>query len=249
LQNASNGRILREGMSAVIVGKPNVGKSSLLNALLREGRAIVTEIPGTTRDTLEEWADLHGIPVKFVDTAGIHSTDDKVEQIGIARAWEAMAKGDLLLLVLDRSRPLESEDFELLNWAQKKPSIAILNKMDLEGPLTVMEVKRYYEDPIVPLSILKNEGLELLQEKIVEKVRLEAFSPEIPLVTHLRHQEALERAYGFLSEALETVKKRFPLDLAVLDLRGASVAIGEITGEDYTEDLIQRIFSEFCIGK
>lgn len=249
LDGASSGRILREGFCAVIAGKPNVGKSSLLNALLREGRAIVTEIPGTTRDTIEEWADIAGVPVKLVDTAGIRSTSDAVERIGIARSREALAKGDVLLLVLDRSATLDESDLELLELAKEKSAIVILNKMDLNGPLAAPDIEKIHGAAPVCLSLLRNEGLSSLHEKIREAALGCGSSGTTPLVTHLRHQEALERAYSFLSEAQETLKKGFPLDLVALDLRGASEAIGEITGEHYSEDLIRKIFSEFCIGK
>ncbi len=250
LKGAAAGRILREGMSAVIAGKPNVGKSSLLNALLREGRAIVTEVPGTTRDTISEWADVGGIPVQLIDTAGIRETKDRVEQIGISRSREALAKGDLLLLVLDRSVPLESDDYELLEIAKQKKSVVVLNKMDLEGPLQPRDVEKIYSGPLVSLSVTANQGLNQLEERIVKTV-LEEGTPEVelPRLTRLRHQEGLERALSFLSEAEKTLQGNLPLDLVAHDLRGAALAIGEITGECFTEDLLNRIFSEFCVGK
>jgi len=250
LKGANAGRLLREGFSSVIVGKPNVGKSSLLNALLRENRAIVTDIPGTTRDTIEEWSDVQGIPMRFIDTAGIRGTVDAIEQIGISRSKEALAKGDLMLLVIDRSVPLEAHDFELLNIAREKKSVVVLNKMDLEGPVGVTEVQAHYSGPLVPLSILKEDGLESLEKQILATVLdHNETKQDTPLVTRMRHQEGLERAKQFLTEAGKTLEARLPLDLAAGDLRGAADTIGRITGENYTEDLLAKIFAEFCIGK
>jgi tRNA modification GTPase len=249
LKTASSGKILKDGVSAVIAGKPNVGKSSLFNALLREQRAIVTHIPGTTRDFLEEWTDIKGIPVRLIDTAGLRNTRNVVEQIGVSRSKEALAKGDLVLVVLDQSRQLESYDLELLTLAQGKQGIAVLNKSDLRGLFSIRKIREIYQGEIVCVSALQNKGIELLEEKIAELLMQGRIHSDTPMITQVRHQACLEKSLGFLREALETLQKNYPLDLVAVDLRGAVETIGEITGDNYTEDLIDKIFSEFCIGK
>jgi tRNA modification GTPase len=249
LKTAASGKILREGVSAIIAGKPNVGKSSLFNALLRESRAIVTPIPGTTRDSLEEWADIKGIPVKFVDTAGLRNTRSRVEKIGIARSRESLAKGELVLVVLDQSGKLESYDLELLNIAQKKRGIAVLNKSDLSSALDLQKIREAYKGELVSVSALHNQGIQELEEKIADILMEGQIHSDTPMITLMRHQACLERTVHFLTESLGTLEKNYPLDLAAADLRGAAETIGEITGDYYTDDLIEKIFSDFCIGK
>lgn len=250
LKNASAGKIARDGFAGAIVGKPNVGKSSLLNALLREHRAIVTDVPGTTRDTIEEWVDLQGIPMRLVDTAGIRPTIDRIEEMGILRSKEAMTKADLVLLVLDRSLPLEQEDLDLLKAVEERKSLVVVNKMDLQGPLHPSDIQKLYPGPVVFTSITQNQGVQLLEQRIVETVlesNLE--EPETPLVTRVRHQECLLRAKQFLEESLYSLQQGLPLDLAAGDLRGAAEALGQITGDNTTQDLLEKIFHDFCIGK
>lgn len=250
IRGANHGRILREGFSAVIAGKPNVGKSSLLNLLLRESRAIVTEIPGTTRDTVEEWAEIGGLAMKLIDTAGIRDTRDQVEEIGIQRTREALKKSDFMLLVLDRSAGLDSPDLELLELAKKKKSLVLLNKMDLSGPLTVDQISKVYSGPVAPVSIKEKSGLIDVEKKIVDII-FDGNPPqdETIRVVRARHLEALIQAKQSLEHSRETLTQKLPFDLAVIDLRAAAESIGRISGESYTNDLLDKIFSDFCIGK
>jgi tRNA modification GTPase len=245
------GRVLRAGVQVAIVGRPNVGKSSLFNALLAANRAIVTPIPGTTRDVLEEVANLCGYPFRLVDTAGIRPSTDLVEQEGIARARASVESADLVLLVLDGSEPLTAEDEETVAVVHGKRVQVVLNKADLPPRVTMDELRgRFPEWPLLAVSCKEHQGLERLSEAMVAAVvggpRLRS---EGPMVTRLRQWEALEHAHQCLRQACEAMEQRLSGEFIALDLREALEWLGEIVGLNYTEDLLDKIFSEFCIGK
>lgn len=252
LEGARSGRVLREGLRTVIVGRPNVGKSSLLNALLREKRALVTEVPGTTRDVIEEWLNLQGFPVVLVDTAGIRESDDLVERLGVERTRESLARAELVLLVLDDSVGVTEEDLEIMEMCRGKELIALINKVDLnEGRVDRGEILRLLGDvPVVEISAETGEGLSSLEEAIVEEFRLgQVEVGREALITNVRHQSALRRGADHLAAALDAVRGAAPWDLVSIDLRGGWEALGEVTGETASDDLLDEIFSRFCIGK
>lgn len=253
LETADRGRILREGVRTAIVGRPNVGKSSLLNALLHEQRAIVTAIPGTTRDVLEESINLGGVALTIIDTAGIRETADQVELIGVARSRAALEKADLVLFVMDASYPVSLEDREILAAAGDRPCIVVANKTDLLKN-TEQTLQRIIEDvsprAVVPMSLLLESGLTALEQTIVDIVfRREATAPEHTMVTSTRHKDALRRAQQSLLEMMHALNDGFAIDLLSIDLFTAMDALGEITGEAVREDLAEEIFRAFCIGK
>jgi tRNA modification GTPase len=280
LAGAEQGRVYREGLRVAIIGRPNVGKSSLLNALLRAERAIVTPIAGTTRDTVEEFANVRGIPVQLIDTAGINETNDPVEQIGVQRSRAAASTADLVLLVLDASERLTEQD-DLVGAAlhtfgfgssdqaleekpdqqtshadgtqAKRPVIVALNKSDLPQRLAEAEViARWPGAPIVHTSMVTQDGLEALEEQVRALAlagQTRTAATDEALVTNTRHRDALRRTAEHLQGALETLEQALPFDFVAIDLHGAANALGEITGETATEDLLERIFHDFCLGK
>ena len=251
LASAQTGRILREGLQTVIIGKPNVGKSSLLNALLREKRAIVTDIPGTTRDIIEEYVNIRGIPLKIVDTAGLRETTDIVEQIGVEKAREFVASADLLLLLLDASAPLTPEDRDVLALLPGRQAIVLVNKSDLPNLLEVDEVQRLIEDrQLIRISVLEGSGLAELEQAIVDRVYGgQIIQSEGSFVNNVRHSNLLQVAKHRLSDALASIDNGMPPDCVVIDLRAAWDTLGEVTGDTVGEDIISQIFSQFCIGK
>ncbi len=258
LAEAERGIVYRQGVRVAIVGRPNVGKSSLLNRLLRTNRAIVTEIPGTTRDTLEETLNLQGIPIVLVDTAGIAAhTHDPVERLGIERSREALARADLALLVLDLSRPLQEADRAIAALLDGKPTLIVGNKVDLlaggeEPPWDADSLPAgspVAERPL-RISALTGEGLDALEAAIVEAVFAgQVMAAEAPLVTSPRHKEALHRALDHVQAAQEAYRAGQLPDLIAIDLTAAVNALGEITGQTASEDLVEAIFGNFCVGK
>ena len=251
LATADSGKILREGLKTAIIGRPNVGKSSLLNALLKEKRAIVTDIPGTTRDIIEEVVNIRGVPLKIVDTAGIRETEDLVEKIGVERARESLEEADLVLFLLNWGEELQEEDREIIALLSNKKRIIILNKTDLPQKLEEGEIKEIFpEETILKLSLKEGLGLADLEKTIEEMVFAgQAFSLESSLVTNIRHKNLLEKAEKSLQEANQALDSGMPTDLLSIDLKDALHYLGEITGETVSDDVIDQIFSQFCIGK
>ncbi|MEG6522717.1 tRNA uridine-5-carboxymethylaminomethyl(34) synthesis GTPase MnmE [Desulfotomaculum sp. 1211_IL3151] len=252
LDHAASGKIYREGLKTVIVGKPNVGKSSLLNALLQEQRAIVTDIPGTTRDVIEEVFSVKGIPLKLIDTAGLRETQDLVEKIGVEKSRELLNQADLVLLVLDASTGLSSEDVKVMDLIKDKKALILINKIDIaENRIDAKDVKEAINfSEIIEISAQKEIGLDNLEEAIFNLVVEGKISAaESIVVSNTRHKHALERAKYHLFEANKALVEYIPADLVSIDLKSAWEILGEITGNSVTEDLIDRIFSDFCIGK
>lgn len=251
LSTADRGKILRDGINTVILGKPNVGKSSLLNAILRENRAIVTDIPGTTRDIIEEFINIDGIPLKIIDTAGIRETDDIVEKIGVDRAKESLENADLLIAVFDASRDLTKEDMDIIELSNSKKSIIILNKTDLPSKFTKDSIEKLVGDrEVITASIAKGIGIDVLEKNIKDmfysgKIDIESDT----VVTNIRHKNQLEKSLKNIDSAIEDIKSMVPLDCVEVDLRNCWENLGEISGDTIGEDILDKIFSEFCIGK
>jgi tRNA modification GTPase len=251
LDTFQTGRVLREGVQVAIVGRPNVGKSSLFNALLAANRAIVTPIPGTTRDVLEEVANLHGYPFRFVDTAGIRASVDPVELEGIERARAIIEGADLVLLVVDASEPLTAEDEEAARAVQGVRVHVVLNKIDLPTCLSVVGLQTRFPDwPITAVSCKERHGLERLSRALVAAILHDQRPPrDGATLARMRHWIALRHARQSLSQARDALEQRRSGEFIALDLRDSLEHLGEIVGLNYTEDLLDRIFSEFCIGK
>lgn len=243
LSTAERGRILRDGLNTAIIGQPNVGKSSLLNALLRENRAIVTDIPGTTRDILEEYINVKGVPLKIIDTAGIRETQDLVEKLGVERALETLNRSDIVLFVLDAGSPLSDSEKDLLSRIPANRLIIVINKIDL-----TLEKKEILHLPTFYISALKGIGISELEDGIIEIAAGHA-SAETPLISNTRHINALDRAAVKLKDAINSLRQLVPLDLISIDIRAAWEILGEVTGESVNEDILDEIFSRFCIGK
>ncbi|HEX2951276.1 MAG TPA: tRNA uridine-5-carboxymethylaminomethyl(34) synthesis GTPase MnmE [Armatimonadota bacterium] len=244
----SQGKLLREGAQTVIIGRPNTGKSSLLNILLGEERAIVTDIPGTTRDVIEEYIDFGGVPLRLIDTAGIRRTDDKVERIGVQRSRQALAQADLILLVIDRSTPLASDDVELLLETQNQSAIVVLNKADLVSALTPDAICEYTLAPTVEISTLTREGITQLEDTMRELLFGNTIA-ESTVLANTRQKDAAERAYSSLNQAVETLNSGGSEELIAVDVMAAATSLGEITGDNIREEVIQDLFSRFCVGK
>lgn len=252
IQSAERGKILRDGISTVIIGRTNVGKSSLLNALLGEDRAIVTEIPGTTRDTIEEYINLGGIPLKIIDTAGIRETTDLVESIGVAKSRLLFDQADLVLVMLEMSGGLQDEDFAFIAAAREKNAIVLVNKIDLAGSdQDRQEFERQLAGiPHLYISAKNETGLTELETMISQLVLAKGVDSASDLaITSLRHKNCLVRTAAHLREVLTGADAGVSLDILSIDLQEAWHALGEITGESVTEDLLDRIFADFCIGK
>lgn len=252
LQTAKQGKILRDGLATSIIGRPNVGKSSLLNHLLHEDKAIVTDVPGTTRDVLEEYANVSGVPLKLIDTAGIRDTNDKVEKIGVDRSRKAINSADLVLLVLNASEPLTEEDRQLIEATNKKKRIVVLNKTDLPTKLNLSEIKRLTKaQNIISTSAIKADGLNGLEELISTMFFNEgiASSQNDVVVTNARHIGLLNQAKSALEDVLKGLDEGMPVDLVQIDMTRCWDFLGEITGDSYQDELIDQLFSQFCLGK
>lgn len=247
IDGADIGRIYNEGINTVILGRPNVGKSSLLNAVIDEERAIVTDIPGTTRDVLEELINIGGIPLKLIDTAGIRDTDNAIEKIGVEKSRKLAEEADLVLLMLDGSRKMTDEDRELISLSEDKKRIILINKTDLEQNIALDEISTL--DPIF-VSVKTDMGIEQLYDRIKEMfLKGDIAENDEALISNERNKNSLYKAKLHLDNVLETVNNRMPEDFISMDLTQAYESLGEITGESLEEDIIDKIFSEFCLGK
>ncbi|WP_040712316.1 tRNA uridine-5-carboxymethylaminomethyl(34) synthesis GTPase MnmE [Paenibacillus curdlanolyticus] len=251
LKTASEGKILREGIVTAIVGRPNVGKSSLLNALTQSNKAIVTDIPGTTRDVIEEFVTVNGIPLRLLDTAGIRETADVVERIGVERSNSALEEADLILYVLNRNEKLHDDDRQLMEKLAGRQVVVIFNKTDLPQQLETAEVEQVFPaERIVPMSVLGEEGIDRLEEVISElffEGRIE--SNDLTYVTNVRHISLLERAKQSLLDAIEATEIGVPIDIVQIDIQQAWELLGEVIGDSAGESLLDQIFSQFCLGK
>lgn len=246
-----NGKIIKEGIKTAIIGKPNAGKSSLLNAILKEDRAIVTEYEGTTRDTIEEFVTINGIPLKLVDTAGIRNAKDEVEKIGIEKSREIASTADLVIALFDSSKDLDDEDLEILEIAKNKKSIIILNKMDLEAKINEKNEKiKQTNAPIIKISALKKEGIEKLEEEITKLFNLNEINLDNEIViTNARHKNLISKAIENVKKTKKTMKNEMPLDIVAIFIKDILEDLANITGEIVTDDIIDEIFAKFCLGK
>lgn len=250
LASADNGKVMTEGVKTVILGKPNAGKSSLMNVLIGEDRAIVTEIAGTTRDTLEENIYLHGISLNVVDTAGIRETEDVVEKIGVTRARTAAESADLIIYVVDGSRPLDENDEEIMEFIRDKKAVVLLNKTDLNMVVTKEELEEKSSRRVIPISAKEQTGVEDLEEAIKSMFYQGeiGFNDEV-YITNIRHKEALENTVKSLEMVKQSVLDGMPEDFYSIDLTSAYASLGRIIGEEVDEDVVNEIFSKFCMGK
>jgi len=251
LGDYEDGRILREGLSVIIAGKPNVGKSSLLNNLLRSNRALVTPVPGTTRDVIEESLSLRGIPLRLVDTAGLRQAEDLVEKLGMEFTRERLSQADLVLFVLDRSSPLTSEDLQIFNDINSKPRVVVLNKIDLDPhPDFATISERLPAETVVEISALHGDGMEHLKDAVFHAILGRRLDTETSVVApNLRHKLCLERALEAVNRALHLLDNHSSAELIALEVQEGLAHLGEIIGLTTTEDLLDQIFSQFCIGK
>ena len=252
LENSfDNGKIIKEGIKTAIVGKPNAGKSSLLNAILKEDRAIVTEIEGTTRDTIEEFVTINGIPLKLVDTAGIRKAQDEVEKIGINKSREIAKEADLIIAIFDSSNDLKEEDIEILNLIKGKKVIILLNKIDLNSRIDENDSRLLsVSKDIIKVSALNNLGIDKLYEKITELFNLDQINLDNEvLITNLRQKNLIVKAIEHINETKTTMSNNMPLDIVAISIKEILEDLGSITGDEVSEDIIDEIFSKFCLGK
>lgn len=247
IKESENGKIIKEGIKTAIIGRPNVGKSSILNNLLEEEKAIVTDIEGTTRDTVEGSIVINGIILDLIDTAGIRKTEDKVESIGVNKSLQTIEKADLILFVLNNNEELTEYDKEILEKIKEKNHIIIINKIDLENKLEISQLK---EENIVKISALKDNNLEELKNKIIEMYNLEEIeSKDATYLTNARGLSLLKQAEDLITDIKNGIKTQQPIDMIEIDLKRIWELLGEITGETYQEELINQLFSQFCLGK
>ncbi|MCQ2910831.1 MAG: tRNA uridine-5-carboxymethylaminomethyl(34) synthesis GTPase MnmE [Clostridia bacterium] len=251
LKTSDTGKIIKEGIKTAIVGKPNVGKSSLLNNILKEERAIVTDIPGTTRDTVEETINLDGIPLKLIDTAGIRRANDEVEKIGIEKSKDLVSSSDLVIAMFDKSRELSDEDFEILKLLKDKKSIVVINKSDLDSKIDINELGKYINtDDIIYISAKNDLHLTSLEDKI----KTLFFNNDISInndiiITNIRHKDSLLKAKSYINEAINEASNNTPQDLIAIKLESAMAELSLITGESISEEVVNAIFHNFCVGK
>jgi tRNA modification GTPase len=247
LANADEGKIIRDGLNVVIVGKPNVGKSSLLNALLREKRAIVTDVPGTTRDVIEEYINLDGIPIRITDTAGIRDTEDIVEKIGVEKSKEKLEEADLIILMLDASRDIDDDDQIIIDKIKDKKYIVLLNKVDLDIKVSEEIINKLNNK--INISAKTGKGIDDLKREIKNLFFNGDISSESLIISNTRHKQALYKSLENCDAALNKINANEYLDLISIYITAAMKALGEITGDELEEDLLNKIFSEFCVGK
>ena len=246
-----SGKILKEGIKTAIIGRPNAGKSSLLNKILKEERAIVSEIEGTTRDTIEEFITIKGIPLKIIDTAGIRKTSDKIEKIGVKKALDIAKDAELVLVILDNSKDLTEEDREILKLAESKNSIILLNKVDLkENNLEKSEELKKLNKRIIKISAKNGNGIEELYNEIENMFQIKNLETDGEIIiTNIRHKNQIEYAINNINEAINAVKNNLPIDIISISIKQTLEDLGKITGENVSEDIINEIFSKFCLGK
>ena len=246
-----NGKVIKEGIKTAFIGKPNAGKSSLLNAILKEDRAIVTEYEGTTRDTIEEFVNINGIPLKLIDTAGIRETKDEVEKIGIAKSRETANTADLIIAIFDASKEIDEEDLEVIDFIKNKKAIIILNKMDLKAKIDENnENLKKLSGNIIKMSALKNIGIDKLYEKITEMFNLNEINLDNEnVITNVRQKNLITKAIENVKKAKETIEQKMPIDIVAIFIKDILEDLGKITGEVVTEDIIEEIFANFCLGK
>ena len=246
-----NGKILKEGIKTAIIGKPNAGKSSLLNRILKEDRAIVTEFEGTTRDTIEEYVNINGIPLKLIDTAGIRNAEDEVEKIGINKSKEIAKNADLVIAIFDASKPLSKEDKEILEIIKGKKVIILLNKIDLQQKLHKEDEEfKKVTNSVIEISALNNIGIDYLYEEITNLFEINEINIDNDIViTNIRHKNLIHQAIVTIEKTKETIQKKMPIDIVAVYIKEILEDLGNITGEFVTEDIINEIFSKFCLGK
>ncbi|CAM3298623.1 tRNA uridine-5-carboxymethylaminomethyl(34) synthesis GTPase MnmE [Staphylococcus aureus] len=251
LDTGAQGKIMREGLSTVIVGKPNVGKSSMLNNLIQDNKAIVTEVAGTTRDVLEEYVNVRGVPLRLVDTAGIRETEDIVEKIGVERSRKALSQADLILFVLNNNEALTQEDYTLYEMVKNEDVIVIVNKMDLEQNIDINEVKDMIGNtPLIQTSMLKQEGIDELEIQIRDLFfGGEVQNQDMTYVSNSRHISLLKQARQTIQDAIDAAESGVPMDMVQIDLTRTWEILGEIIGETASDELIDQLFSQFCLGK
>ncbi|MDN8681192.1 tRNA uridine-5-carboxymethylaminomethyl(34) synthesis GTPase MnmE [Staphylococcus aureus] len=251
LDTGAQGKIMREGLSTVIVGKPNVGKSSMLNNLIQDNKAIVTEVAGTTRDVLEEYVNVRGVPLRLVDTAGIRETEDIVEKIGVERSRKALSQADLILFVLNNNEALTQEDYTLYEEVKNEDVIVIVNKMDLEQNIDINEVKDMIGDtPLIQTSMLKQEGIDELEIQIRDLFfGGEVQNQDMTYVSNSRHISLLKQARQTIQDVIDAAESGVPMDMVQIDLTRTWEILGEIIGETASDELIDQLFSQFCLGK
>lgn len=245
-----NGKIIKEGIKTAIIGRPNAGKSSLLNALLKEERAIVTEFEGTTRDTIEEFININGIPLKLIDTAGIRDTNNEVEKIGIEKSKKLIKQADLVIFIIDSSKLISKEDEEILSLIDKNNTIIVLNKIDLKQEIDETSEKLKNYKNILKISAKNREGINQIYEKVLELFKLNKITLDNELIiTNQRHKIQIEKAINNLNGAINGLELDMPIDIIAIGIKGALEDLGEITGEVASEEIINEIFSRFCLGK
>lgn len=251
LETAKQGKILRDGLATAIIGRPNVGKSSLLNAFVRSDKAIVTNIAGTTRDIVEEYVNIKGVPLKLIDTAGIRETEDEVERIGVSRSRIAVKEAELVLLIFDQSQKLTKEDLELLDLTADKERLVILNKVDLDKTLNLEKLKNHLgEEEIISISVTEDKGIKELEDEIVDLFfKGQTGEKDASYISNVRHISLLESAKQALDDVLEGIELGMPVDLVQIDLTRAWNKLGEVTGDAVQDELITQLFSQFCLGK
>ena len=244
-----NGKIIKNGIKVAIIGKPNAGKSSLLNAMLKEERAIVTEYEGTTRDTIEEFLEIDGIPIRIIDTAGIRNAKDEVEKIGIKKSKEVAETADLIIAIFDITKKLDEEDKKILDIIGYKKSIIVLNKIDLVDKVNIPEEILKYEN-IIEMSALNKQGIEEMYNKIAEIFKFNDIEEDNSfIITNIRHKELIKKANKNIEDAINTLKNNLPIDIISINIKDALENLGNITGENVSENIINEIFKKFCLGK
>lgn len=251
LQIADQGKILREGIKTAIVGRPNVGKSSLMNKLIQEEKAIVTDIPGTTRDVIEEYVNVRGIPLKLVDTAGIRETDDIVERIGVERSQRILKEADLILFMLNYNEQIKEDDLTILDTIKDENFITIINKADLDHKLQIDHLPDYVRDkPLIEMSIIEDKGIDEIESILVELFfEGKMISDDLTYVSNARHIQLLQQAKQSLEDAINALEMNIPLDIVQIDVTRTWEFLGEIIGDTASEGLVNQLFSQFCLGK